>query len=102
VKPHLKRTWCLGQINVHFLAQMEQILCLYSLRHDPDYPVLCFDERPCFLIGDVVEPLSLQSGQVRKEHYAFAKMGSCALFAVIEPCTGKRIAQVHAQRTKLE
>jgi len=102
VKPHLKRTWCLGQLNAHFLAQMEQILWLYSLPYDPAYPVLCFDERPCFLIGDIVEPLALQSGQVRKEHYAFAKMGSCALFAAIEPLTGQRTAQVYARRTKQE
>lgn len=81
---------------------MEQILWLYSLPYDPAYPVVCFDERPCFLIGDVVEPRALQSGQVRKEHYAYAKMGSCALFASIEPLTGKRVAQVHAQRTKYE
>jgi hypothetical protein len=52
---------------------MERILWLYTLPYDPLYPVICFDERPCFLIGDVVEPLAMQSGQVRKEHYAFEK-----------------------------
>jgi len=81
---------------------MEQILCLYGLAYDPLYPVLCYDERPCFLIGDVVEPLTLQSGQVRKEHYAYEKLGSCSLLAAIEPLTGKRLAQVQAQRTKRE
>jgi hypothetical protein len=81
---------------------MEQILALYALPYDPAYPVLCFDERPCFLIGDAVEPLALQTGRVRKEHYAYEKLGSCALLAAIEPLTGKRLAQVHAQRTKRE
>lgn len=81
---------------------MEQILALYALPYDPLYPVLCFDERPCFLIGDQVEPLALQSGQVRKEHYAYEKLGSCALLAAIEPLTGQRVAQVHARRTKKE
>ena len=81
---------------------MEQILKLYALPYDPQYPVICFDERPCFLIGDKVEPLSLQTGKVRKEHYAYEKLGSCALLAAIEPLTGKRIAQVHPQRTKRE
>ena len=33
---------------------MELILWLYLLPYDPAYPVVCFDERPCFLIGDVV------------------------------------------------
>lgn len=81
---------------------METILALYALPYNPDYPVVCFDERPCFLIGDEVEPLALQSGQVRKEHYAYEKFGSCALLAAIEPLTGRRIAQVHPQRTKRE
>ncbi len=81
---------------------MEQILTLYALPYNPLYPVVCYDERPCFLIGEAVEPLALQSGRVRKEHYAYEKFGSCALLAAIEPLTGKRLAQVYPQRTKKE
>lgn len=81
---------------------MEQLLWLYNLPYDPDYPLFCFDERPCFLIGEVVSASPLQSGQVRKEHYAYEKLGSCALLAAIQPLTGYRLGQVHAQRTKKE
>ena len=81
---------------------MEQILGLYALPDDSNYPVICFDERPCFLIGDRIEPIVMQTGQVRKEHYAYEKNGSCALFAAIEPLTGFRLAQVHRRRTKKE
>ncbi len=84
------------------MAQMEQILWLYALPYDPSYPIVCFDERPCFLIGETVEPRSMQTGQVRREHYAYEKNGSCALLAAIEPLTGNRWAQVHPQRTKRE
>lgn len=75
---------------------------LYALPYDPDYPVICFDERPCFLIGDRIEAIGMQTGQVRKEHYAYEKHGSCTLFAAIEPLTGFRLAQVHRRRTKQE
>jgi hypothetical protein len=81
---------------------MERLLWLYALPYDPDYPVICFDERPCFLIGEEVDPLPLQRGHVRKEHYASEKNGSCALLAAIDPLTGKRLAQLHPQRTKKE
>lgn len=81
---------------------MERILWLYAQPYDVRYPVVCFDERPCFLIGEAVSPLALQSGRVRKEHYAYEKNGSCALLASIEPLTGKRLAQVHPRRTKKE
>lgn len=81
---------------------MEQLLWLYALPYDPQYPVVCFDERPCFLIGERIEPQVMQTGQVRKEHYAYEKHGSCALLAAIEPLTGFRLAQVHPRRTKKE
>lgn len=55
------------------------------------------------LLGEVVAPLPVKKGgRVRKEHYAYKRYGSCALLAAIEPLTGKRIGQVHAQRTKKE
>lgn len=81
---------------------MEQLLWLYALPYDPAYPVICFDERPCFLIGDIVATRAMQTGQVRKEHYAYEKLGSCALLAAIQPLTGYRLGQVHARRTKKE
>lgn len=81
---------------------MERLLWLYALPYDPAFPVVCFDERPCFLIGDLIVPLALQPGQVRKQHYAYEKFGSCALLAGIEPLTGYRLAQVYAQRTMKE
>ena len=79
---------------------MEHLLWLYAQPYDPRYPVICFDERPCFLIGDVVAPF--HDGHLTKEHYAYEKNGSCALLAAIEPLTGQRLALVLSQRTKKE
>lgn len=98
----MKKTWCIGVIDSHFVARMEQLLHLYSLPYNPDYPLLCFDERPCFLIGEVVAPLNPQPSRVAKEHYAYTKNGACCLLAAIEPLTGARLGQVHPQRTKRE
>jgi len=81
---------------------MEQLLALYALPYDPAYPVICFDERPCFLIGETLTPMPMQPGKVRKEHYPYEKLGSGALLAAIEPLTGRRLGQVHPQRTKRE
>ena len=81
---------------------MERLLWLYAQPYDPCYPVIGFDERPCFLLGEAVAPLALKKGQVRKEHYAYAKHGACTVLAALEPLTGKRLAQVKAQRTKKE
>lgn len=64
--------------------------------------MVCFDERPCFLIGDQINPLPLQAGQPARQHYAYEKHGSCCLLAAIEPLQGHRIGQVYGQRTKKE
>jgi hypothetical protein len=92
----------LGKLTAAFLAQMERILALYALPYDPRYPVICYDERPCFLIGDTLVPVPMQPGKVRKQHYEYEKLGSCALLAALEPLTGRRLGQMHAQRTKRE
>ena len=81
---------------------MERILELYARAYDARFPVLCYDERPCFLIGELIKGIEMKAEQVKKEHYAYEKLGSCSLLATIEPLTGKRIADVFDQRRKIE
>lgn len=81
---------------------MEQVLWHYALPYDERRPVICFDERPCFLIGDTLTPLPPEPGRVKREHYEYQKNGSCALLVAIEPLTGKRIGRVFSRRTKAE
>ena len=81
---------------------MEQLLYLYALPYEERYPVVCFDERPCFLIGERVEGLAMKAGQAAREHYSYTKNGSCALLMAIEPKTGQRLARVYGHRTKQE
>ncbi len=77
-------------------------MALYAQPYDAAYPVVCFDERPCFLIGDTLLPRPMRKGEIAKQHYEYEKLGSCALLAAIEPLTGRRLGQVYAQRTKRE
>ena len=63
---------------------MEIILRLYLLPYNPLKPVICFDERPCFLIGDIIEGLEMKPGQVAKENYSYSKHGSCCVLAMID------------------
>jgi hypothetical protein len=65
----------MGTIKAAFIAQMERLLWLYSLPLDARFPVVCFDERPCFLIGHRVPALALKAGSVSKEHYEYKKLG---------------------------
>jgi len=89
-------------LNALFLFRLERILAIYARPYNPQNPVLCYDERPCFLIGEIIKGLAMKAEQVRKEHYAYEKLGSCNLLATIEPLTGVRIVDVFDQRRKIE
>lgn len=84
------------------LSRLEQVLDTYQRPYDARRPVVCFDERPCFLLGERVEGLAPQPGKAAKEHYAHSKHGSAVVLAAVEPLTGQRLCQVHARRTKAE
>lgn len=98
----MKKTWCIGVMNSLFIARMERILALYRTLYAARFPVICYDERPCFLIGEKVSGLEIKAGQPRREHYAYEKRGSANLLMTIEPLTGKRVADIFDQRRKRE
>lgn len=78
---------------------MEALLALYRRRYDADYPVVCFDERPCVLHSEVVAPLPMQPGRPRCYDYEYQRQGTCSLLVAFEPLTGHRIVEVSKQRT---
>jgi transposase len=81
---------------------MEDVLYQYSLPYDPEYPLVCFDERPCFLIGDVLTPIPMEAGQPKRQHYEYEKNGSCTVFIAFHPATGRRWVKVYEKRTGKE
>jgi len=78
---------------------MEDILAQYQLPYDARSPLLCFDERPCFLIEDVGAILPLSPGKAKRSHYEYKKNGSCCVFLAFEPHTGFRYVEVRDRRT---
>lgn len=79
---------------------MEQVLDIYERPYDPAYPVVCFDERPCQLLGDVLMPIPMKPGRVQRQDYEYERNGTCAVLMAVEPLAGYRIANVTAQRAK--
>ena len=94
--------WVIGVMDANFIARMERILHIYQKPYDALFPVICYDERPCFLIGDKVSGVEMKAGQPSSQHYAYEKNGSCNLLMTIEPLTGRRIADVFDRRRKRE
>lgn len=79
---------------------MENVLDVYERPHDRRRPVICFDERPCQLLGDVMMPIPMKPGQTRKEDYHYERHGVCVVLMAIEPLTGRRFVKVTERKTK--
>jgi transposase len=56
LKPWQKKMWCIAKIDGEYIARMEDLLDLHAEPHDPKRPVVCFDESPIQLIGEVRVP----------------------------------------------
>jgi hypothetical protein len=81
---------------------MEDLLHLYLLPFDEKRPVVCFDELPVQLLGEVVMPLPMKKGQPKRVDYEYARHGTCSLLVACSPLTGTRLVEVSKQRTKAD
>jgi hypothetical protein len=84
------------------VAAMEDILDLYRLPYDPECPVVCMDEKPYQLLGDMVEPIPMSRGKVRKIDSEYIRRGTCSIFVFAEPLKGWSYAHARQRRTKLD
>lgn len=79
---------------------MEHVLDIYERPYNPCRPVVCFDERPCQLLGDVLMPIPMKPGRVEREDYHYKRNGTCVVLMAVEPLAGHRIVKVRRQKTK--
>ncbi len=79
---------------------MEHVLDIYERPYDPKYPVVCFDERPCQLLGDVLLPIPMKPGRVERQDYHYQRNGTCVVLMAVEPLAGRRMVNVTEQKTK--
>lgn len=81
---------------------MEDVLDLYAEPYQAQQPLVCFDERPCVLHGDIHAALPQQPGRTARYDYEYQRNGTCNLFMLFQPAAGWRHAKVTAQRTKTD
>lgn len=79
---------------------MEDVLEIYHLPYDSDYPVVCMDESCKQLIGEVCPPLPMVPGQTRKEDHEYVRNGVAEIFLEVEPLAGKRHVAIGEHRAR--
>ena len=98
LKPHLNAYWCIPpKENAEFVACMEDIIHLYSLPYNKEFPVICMDEKPYQLLGESKEPMKARPGDIKSEYIRY---GTCSIFVFTEPLANYRHVSVRKQRTK--
>ena len=85
-----------------FVARMEDVLDLYQEDHDPDHPVVCFDETSKQLVKDVRPAIEARPGRVERYDTEYKRNGTRNLFMFCEPKGGWRHVEVTERRTAVD
>jgi transposase len=99
LKPWRKDMWCIPEVNGTYVARMEDVLDLYAEMPDPRRPVVCFDESPTQLIGEVRQPIPARPGQLERYDCEYRRNGTVNLFVFLDVHRPWRKVKVTDQRT---
>lgn len=78
---------------------MEDILDVYEMPYNPAAPVVCMDEKPYQLLGEVRDSWAMRPGDDKKVDSEYTRNGTCSIFAFIEPLGGMHHVSVRERRT---
>lgn len=102
LKPWRKDMWCIPKIDGEYFARMEDVLDLNAETPDPDRPVVCFDESPVELIGEVREPIPPEPGQLERYDCEYRCNSTVNLFVCIDVYRPWRKVKVTERRTAVD
>jgi len=98
LKPWQKKMWCIAHIDGEYIARMEDLLDLYAEPHDPKRPVVCFDESPIQLIGEVRVPIVPKPGKRYRYDSEYKRNGTANLFVMVDANRSWRKVEVTDRR----
>jgi hypothetical protein len=81
---------------------MENVLLVYNRPPSVGRTRLCFDERPCQLLDNVVAALPAKPAKPAKEDSEYVRKGTCVVLLAYDLDTGQRFTQVRQQRKKAD
>jgi transposase len=102
LKPWRKDMWCIPQVDAEYVARMEDVLDLYAEVPDANRPVVCFDESPIQLIGEVRTPIPAKPGQLARYDCEYRRNGTANLFVFVDVHRPWRKVKVTESRTAVD
>jgi transposase len=88
--------------SAEFVYRMEDVLDIYHLPYDPNFPYVCFDESNKQLVAEKRSAVEPESGQVERYDYEYQRNGVRNLFLFFSPLVSWRHVKVTEQRTHQE
>lgn len=85
-----------------FVANMEDVLDIYSRPYNPTVPVLCMDEQPVQLVQEVKQPIAATKKHPRRVDYEYKRAGVANIFMFAEPLALWRHVAVREKKTKVD
>lgn len=79
---------------------MEDVLDVYQLPYDPQFPLICMDESNKQLIGEVHPPIPPSPGHGQILDHEYERKGVAEIFLEVEPLTGRRHVEITERRTR--
>jgi len=102
LKPWRKDMWCIPQVDAEYVARMEDVLDLYAEEADPKRPVVCCDESPTQLIGEVRQPIPAAPGRIERFDCEYRRNGTANLFVFLDVHRPWRKVKVTESRTAVD
>jgi transposase len=102
LKPWRKDMWCIPHVDAEYVARMEDVLDLYAEAPDPKRPVVCFDESPTQLIGEVRQPIPAEPGQIERYDSEYKRNGTANLFVFLDAHRSWRKVKVTDSRAAVD
>lgn len=81
---------------------MEEVLEIYHLPYNEDFPVACFDESNKQLVGEICTPIPCKSSAVQRVDDEYVRNGVANIFMEVEPLAGKRHVGITATRKRVD
>jgi DDE superfamily endonuclease len=81
---------------------MEDVLAVYARPYDPAHPMVCMDEKPYQLPGQVRDPIPARPGRDCLMDSEHVRAGTCSIFCWVGPLRGWRRVDAQPRRTKTD
>ncbi len=102
LKPWQQKKWCVPKIDAAYVARMEDVLELYTSPPAAGTAVVCIDESPRQLIGEVRAATPVAPSRPARQDYEYRRNGTANIFLAVDAHRPWRGAKVTERRAAID